>query len=78
MAAGTKAPPEKDVPSDRKQLNIRLDPKTEAMVAELMPAAEAVTGLAVSQSDLFRLAVQALREKYVAAGVIREAKKPKA
>lgn len=75
MAAGTKAPPEKGVPSDRKQLNVRMDAKTEALVAELLPVAETVTGLAVSQSDLFRLALQALRREYVALGAIKEGKK---
>jgi hypothetical protein len=76
MPAGTKSPPEKrEVPSDRKQLNIRMDPETEALVAELLPLAKAVTGLNVSQSDLFRLAIQALRREYVVAGVVREARK---
>ena len=67
MAAGTKSP-ETDVPSDRKQLNIRMDPETEALVAQLLPAVSAVIGLKLSQSDLFRLGMLELQRKYLPNG----------
>lgn len=65
------------MPSKRPQLNIRLDPETEARVARLLPVARARTHLAVSQSDLFRLAMIALEEEYVRAGDLPAPKKKK-
>jgi hypothetical protein len=54
------------VPSDRKQLNIRMDEETEARVARLLVSASEAIGLRVSQSDLFRLGMIELEKKYPA------------
>ncbi len=48
----------------RKQLNVRIDAEMESLFAELIPLASAATGLKVSQSDVVRLALQALAREY--------------
>lgn len=63
MAARTKAAGI-DMPSDRKQLNIRLDAETEDRVERLLLAVSASLGLKVSQSDLFRLGMIELEKKF--------------
>jgi len=52
------------MPSDRKQLNIRLDAETEERMERLLLAVSASLGLKVSQSDLFRLGMIELEKKY--------------
>jgi hypothetical protein len=54
------------MPSKLKQWNVRLSPEDEAIVGRLLVRAKEVTGLDVSQSDLFRLAVRALDREYAA------------
>ena len=54
------------MPSKLKQWNVRLSPEDEAIVGRLLVRAKEVTGLDVSQSDLFRLAVRALEREYAA------------
>ena len=53
------------MPSKLPQLNVRMDPETEALVKRLIPAITEAIGLKVTQSDLFRLGVQELRKKYL-------------
>lgn len=55
------------MPSERKQLNVRLDEEMEQLFAELMPKAGEATGLKVSQSDVIRLALRALAREYAGA-----------
>jgi hypothetical protein len=50
--------------SQRKQLNIRMDQKTEALVERLKPAVTEAVGLPVSYSDLFRLGMLELEKRY--------------
>jgi hypothetical protein len=64
MAPGNTLP-ESTVPSDRKQLNIRMDAETEERVNRLLAAVSAAIGLKVSQSDLFRLGMIELEKKYL-------------
>ena len=52
------------MPSDRKQLNIRMDAETEERVARLLASVSAAIGLKVSQSDLFRLGMIELEKKF--------------
>jgi Arc/MetJ-type ribon-helix-helix transcriptional regulator len=58
-----------------KQLNVRMDEETEARLERLVKTGSAVVGLALSQSDVIRLALQALEEKYTAAEAKKAAKK---
>lgn len=53
------------MPSDRKQLNVRVDPDVEDLVEQLIPAVTAALGVKVSQSDLFRLGMKELAAKYL-------------
>lgn len=53
------------MPSDRKQLNVRVDDETEDLVEQLLPAVTAALGVKVSQSDLFRLGMKELAAKYL-------------
>ena len=64
MATGMKTPGPSVMPSDRKQLNIRLDAETEERMERLLLAVSASLGLKVSQSDLFRLGMIELEKKY--------------
>jgi hypothetical protein len=66
MPTGTRTP-EPAVGSDRKQLNVRLDPESEKLLAELLPGMSRLKELNLSQSDLFRLALRALKREYDAA-----------
>jgi hypothetical protein len=52
------------VPSGRKQLNIRLDPATEARLPRVREAASAALGIPLSVADVFRLALIELEKKY--------------
>lgn len=52
------------MPSNRKQINVRLDPETELRLASLIPRVSAALGLNVSQSDLFRLGLIELDKKF--------------
>lgn len=54
------------MPSDRKQINVRVDEETEGLIRELLPVVSAAVGLSLSQSDLFRLGLVELRRKYAA------------
>lgn len=67
MATGTKRPELDAMPSDRKQLNVRMDDETEERVARLLPAVSEAIGLKVSQSDLFRLGMIELERKFLRA-----------
>ncbi len=51
--------------SDRRQINVRLDPDTERTLAELKPVVSKSIGLEVSQADLFRLGILELRKKFM-------------
>lgn len=64
--------PEAAMPSSRKQLNIRLDPETEARAERLLPMARARLGIAVSHSALYRLALIALEKEYTTSGPAAE------
>lgn len=55
------------MPSDRRQINVRVDEQTEALLGRLIVEAGRRTGLDVSQSDVFRLALQALAREYAQA-----------
>lgn len=55
------------MPSDRQQLNVRLDPAASELWAELVPRVSAALGLDLSQSQVVALALQALAAKYPAA-----------
>ena len=64
--------------SNRKQLNIRIDPTTESAIPLLMERIGAVTGLTVSQSDLFRLGIRKLVAEHFPEGLpIPEVTAPK-
>lgn len=52
------------MPSDRKQVNVRVDAATEDLMARLLPVVSAAIGIAVSQSDLFRLGLIELEKKF--------------
>lgn len=56
------------MPSERKQLNVRLDDEMSQLFVELLPLAKESTGLNVSQSDLVRLALMALKREYAERG----------
>jgi len=53
------------MPSQRRQLNIRLDRDMERLVPRLLEAVRRELGLKVSQSDLFRLGMKELAKKYL-------------
>jgi hypothetical protein len=53
------------MPTDRKQINVRVDAETEALMIRLIPVVSAAIGLKVNQSDLFRLGLVALRKQYL-------------
>ena len=61
------------MPSDRKQINVRADDETIALVAELLPVVSAVLGLSVNQSDLFRLGLNELKKKYLTSATVPQA-----
>ena len=48
----------------RKQLNVRMDQDTERLLEVLVQRASDKTGLNLSQSDVIRLSLRALKEKY--------------
>lgn len=50
----------------RKQINVRVDDESEARLNRLVDTASAALGLNLSQSDVIRLALIALEEKYAA------------
>jgi hypothetical protein len=56
------------MPSDRKQINFRVDDETDALVRALIPVVSDAVGLKLSQSDLLRLGLVELRKKYMPAG----------
>ena len=66
--------PETAVPSKRKQVNVRVDAEAEELMNQLLVAVSARIGLEVSQSDLFRLGLLALKKEYLPA---EQPKKPK-
>jgi hypothetical protein len=53
------------MPSDRKQINVRVEPDTELLIERLIPAVRSRLGLPISQSDLIRLALQSLAREYL-------------
>ena len=53
------------MPSMNKQINVRVDPETEELVEQLIPALSQALGLKVSQSDLFRMGLHALKKQYL-------------
>jgi Arc/MetJ-type ribon-helix-helix transcriptional regulator len=61
------------MPSKLKQLNIRLTEEDERLIEELLPKARESTGLDVSQSELVRLALRALKREY--AGKVKGGRK---
>jgi hypothetical protein len=65
--------------SDRKQINVRVNDDTRALIEQLVPAVSAAIGLEVTFSDLFRLGLLELKGKYLsAAKPAARAKKPAA
>ncbi len=52
------------MPSDRKQINVRVDGATEVLMRRLIVSVSAGIGLVVNQSDLFRLGLHELAKKY--------------
>jgi hypothetical protein len=52
------------MPSERKQVNFRVDGETEELFAALIDSASAALGLRLSQADVFRLALNELAKKY--------------
>lgn len=52
------------MPSDRKQINVRVDAETEELIPRLLRSVSAGVGLPVNQSDLFRLGLHELAKKY--------------
>jgi hypothetical protein len=52
------------VPSERRQLNVRLDPATAEAWDAVLPRVQAAVGLELSQAQVVALAVKALAEKY--------------
>lgn len=60
------------MPSDRKQLNVRLDRDTENLLNALQPVVSQAIGLRVSQADLFRLGLIELRKRYMLGAEIPE------
>lgn len=65
------------MPSTRKQLNIRLDDEMEALIPALTTAVSAAIGISVSQADVVRLGLLALRERYLGGGSAPKKKSPK-
>jgi hypothetical protein len=51
----------------RKQINIRIDSQTEALLPQLRQAITKAIGLDVGHSDLFRMGLQELTKKYLPA-----------
>lgn len=66
------------MPSDRKQVNVRVDEATAELMARLIPAVSAAIGLAVSQSDLFRLGLLELEKKFAPPPATARKRKPAA
>lgn len=54
--------------SDRKQFNIRISEDIEAQMERVRSAVSERIGMPVNNSDLFRMALFALEEKYAATG----------
>lgn len=54
------------MPSERRQLNVRLDPQTSELWDELVPRVQVAVGVELSQSQVVTLALRALAEKYPA------------
>lgn len=52
------------MPSERPQLNVRLDGESEARFDRLMGRMPEVLGVPVTQAQLIRLALKALEEKH--------------
>jgi hypothetical protein len=52
------------MPSKRRQFNIRPDDATWSLIDRVKPLIEAAIGIEVSQSELLRLGMLALEEKY--------------
>ncbi len=52
------------MPSKKKQINIRADDDTLRLLAAVIAAASADTGLSLSQSDVVRMAIHELAKKY--------------
>lgn len=52
------------MPSKRTQINVRLDPESEARLPRVREAVSRAIGLEVSQSDLFRLGLIELERKH--------------
>ena len=52
------------MPSDRRQLNVRLDPATSELWDAVLPRVQAALGVELSQAQVVALAVRALAEKY--------------
>lgn len=74
MPPGT--PPEPAaMPSNRKQLNVRLDGETDERIARLLVSVSAAYGIAVSQSDLVRLGMIELERKFPPAPEQKKGKK---
>jgi predicted DNA-binding protein len=54
------------MPSNRRQLNIRLSPETEKLLAGLVERMRAVLGIPVSQADVIQAGLHELAKKYLA------------
>lgn len=53
------------MPSDRKQINVRVDDEAAELMSRLIPVMSEAIGLPISQSDLFRLGLVELKKKYL-------------
>lgn len=54
------------MPSDRRQLNVRLDPETSDIWDKVLPRVHQAVGVTLSQPQVIALAIRALAEKYPA------------
>jgi hypothetical protein len=63
-----------DVPSKRKQINVRVDPETEQRIQRLLPIIKETTGLEITVSDLVRLGMIELERKHLGEGRPRKRK----
>ncbi len=53
------------MPSDRKQINVRVDEEIELLLPALCRAVGEALGLTITNTDLFRMGVNELRRKYL-------------
>lgn len=54
------------MPTERRQINVRLDPETEAIIPRLLDQESKSRGVQVSMSELIRFSLEALRREHLA------------